>query len=95
MLYGKRFSQKMKRVNKVAQNLQCCKKVKLSIVHTEKRTMVKAICGVNLSDRNTINRKEYSGIDENNNIEKASVVRWVGHVLRTENRNTMKTINLK
>ena len=101
LLYGKRFSLKMKgRVYKscvrpvmlYGSETWCLKENEMAILRRTERAMVRAMCGVKLRDRrNTEDLREMLGLEESvEQLARANGVRWYGHVLRKDDEHVLR-----
>jgi len=101
VLYGKRFSLKLK--GKVYQSCilsamlygsetWCPNEKEVAIRRRMERAMLRAMCGVKLMDRkSTKDLMNMLGLTASIEITvKANALRWFGHVLRTEENSTLK-----
>ena len=100
MLYGKRFPLKLKGAVYKSyvrpailheSEAWCLKESDMGILHRTERSMVRAMCGVQLKDRKRstdlmfmLGSKE--SIDQ---LTMANSVRWYGHVLRREDGHVL------
>ena len=100
ILKGRRFSLQMKgKVYKscvrsamlYGSEARCLREKKMAILKRTKRAMIRAMCGVKLSDRrNSKELMDMLGIKESlDRMAKASSIRWYGNVLRKEDENVI------
>ena len=105
LLFGKRFLLKNKaRVFQscvwsamlYSSETWCLREKDMGILRRTERAMVKAMCGAKLANRkNTKNMMDTNtgmlGLNQTvNKMAKASGVRWLGHVLRKEDRDVVR-----
>ncbi len=101
LLHGKRFSLKTKgRVYRscvrsamlYGSETWCLRGSEMSILRRTERAMVRAMCGVKLTDRKkTEDLMEMLGLEESvDQLAKANGVRWYGHVLRRDGDHVLR-----
>lgn len=100
VLYGRRFSLKMKgkvykscvrSVMLYGSETWCLTEKELGILRRTERAMIRAMCGVKLMDRrSTKDLMALLGLNAIERVAKASAVRWYGHVLRREEDNILR-----
>ena len=101
LLYGKRFSLKMKgRVNRscvrsailYGSETWCLRESEMAILRRTERAMARAMCGVKLMEKKrSEDLMAMLGIEETmDQLAKANGVRWYGHVLRRDDGHYLR-----